>query len=62
MIDAYLEALPPGREPRILASRSVFVTDDRADAFRFAEIGLQRCSARLISLGRASGRRDDWRR
>lgn len=55
MIDAYLEALPPGRAPRILASRSVFVTDDRADAFRFAEIGLQRFSARLISLGRAQG-------
>jgi putative FMN-dependent luciferase-like monooxygenase len=55
MIDAYLEALPPGREPRILASRSVFVTDDRADAFRFADIGLQRFRARLISLGRATG-------
>lgn len=55
MIDAYLEALPAGREPRILASRSVFVTDDRADAFRFAEIGLQRFSARLMSLGRAQG-------
>ena len=25
MIDAYLEALPKGREPRILASRTVFV-------------------------------------
>lgn len=55
MIDAYLEALPAGRAPRILASRSVFVTDERADAFRFAEIGLQRFSARLISLGRAQG-------
>jgi hypothetical protein len=31
------------------------VTDDRADAFRFADIGLQRYSARLISLGRAQG-------
>src|SRR5499433_3887823 len=28
MIDAYLEALPEGRESRILASRTVFVTDD----------------------------------
>ena len=55
MIDAYLEALPAGREPRILASRTVFVADDRADAFRLAEIGLQRFSARLISLGRAKG-------
>ena len=29
MIDAYLAALPPGRAPRILGSRSVFVADDR---------------------------------
>ncbi len=29
MIDAYLAALPEGREPRILASRTVFVADDR---------------------------------
>jgi len=28
MIDAYLEALPQARAPRILASRTVFVTDD----------------------------------
>ncbi len=28
MLDAYLEALPKGREPRILASRTVFVADD----------------------------------
>ena len=39
MIDAYLEALPPGCEPRILASRTVFVVDDRKEAFRLAEIG-----------------------
>ena len=31
MIDAYLEALPLGRAPRILASRTVFVADDRAE-------------------------------
>ena len=40
MIDAYLAALPEGREPRILASRTVFVADDRKEALRFAEIGL----------------------
>ena len=34
MIDAYLEALPKGREPRILASRTVFVADDRKEAMR----------------------------
>lgn len=55
MVDAYLEALPKGRAPRILASRSVFVTDDRKDAWRFAEAGLQSYRARLIGLGRATG-------
>jgi putative FMN-dependent luciferase-like monooxygenase len=42
MIDAYLEALPQGREPRILASRTVFVVDDRKEALRLAEAGFQR--------------------
>src|SRR5437879_2679459 len=32
MIDAYLAVLPAGREPRILASRTVFVVDDGKDA------------------------------
>jgi putative FMN-dependent luciferase-like monooxygenase len=53
MIDAYLAALPPGRAPRILASRSVFVADDRAEARHFAGIGLRRFHDRLVSLGRA---------
>jgi putative FMN-dependent luciferase-like monooxygenase len=55
MIDAYLEALPEGREPRILASRTVFVADDHDEARRFAEIGLGRHRARLARLGRATG-------
>ena len=55
MIDAYLAALPEGREPRILASRSVFVADDRAEAMRFAEVGLGRFRARLARSGRATG-------
>src|SRR5262245_43335128 len=55
MIDAYMEALPAGREPRILASRTVFVADDQKDALRLAEIGLGRHRARLSRLGRASG-------
>jgi putative FMN-dependent luciferase-like monooxygenase len=55
MIDAYLDALPPGREPRILASRTVFVADDDAEARRLAEIGLSRHRARMSRLGRASG-------
>jgi putative FMN-dependent luciferase-like monooxygenase len=55
MIDAYLEALPEGREPRILASRTVFVADDNDQARHFAEIGLGRHRARLTRLGRATG-------
>jgi alkanesulfonate monooxygenase SsuD/methylene tetrahydromethanopterin reductase-like flavin-dependent oxidoreductase (luciferase family) len=55
MIDAYLEALPEGREPRILASRTVFVADDADEAQRLAEVGLGRHRARLVRLGRATG-------
>jgi putative FMN-dependent luciferase-like monooxygenase len=55
MIDAYLDALPPGREPRILASRTVFVADDHEEARRLARIGLGRHRARLVRLGRATG-------
>ena len=53
MIDAYLAALPPGVAPRILASRSVFVTDEQGEAWRLAEAGLHRHHAWLASLGRA---------
>ena len=53
MIDAYLAALPPGRAPRILASRTVFAADDRDEALRFAEIGLARQRARFAAIGRA---------
>jgi putative FMN-dependent luciferase-like monooxygenase len=55
MIDAYLAVLPEGREPRILASRTVFVADDYKEALRLAEIGLGRHRARLARLGRATG-------
>ncbi len=55
MIDAYLAALPEGREPRILASRTVFVADDRAEALRLAETGLARFRARRAASGRAMG-------
>lgn len=44
IIDAYLEALPVGVAPRITASRTVFVADDRAEALRFAEVGLRRAA------------------
>ena len=60
MIDAYLAALPEGREPRILASRTVFVADDRKEAMRFAEAGLERQRARLARTGRAAGEWQRW--
>src|SRR3984957_12382123 len=52
MIDAYLDALPQGRAPRILASRTVFVADDRNEAMRMHEIGLERQRARYAAIGR----------
>jgi putative FMN-dependent luciferase-like monooxygenase len=55
MIDAYMDALPEGREPRILASRTVFVADDNDEARRLAELGLGRHRARLTRLGRSTG-------
>ncbi|MBM3645922.1 MAG: putative FMN-dependent luciferase-like monooxygenase [Alphaproteobacteria bacterium] len=54
MIDAYLAALPAGAAPRVLASRSVYVADDRADALRHAEVGLNRFRGRLKD-GRGAG-------
>jgi putative FMN-dependent luciferase-like monooxygenase len=54
MIDAYLEALPKGRAPRILASRTVYVADDRKEAMRFAEVGLARLRHRLAATGNLS--------
>ena len=54
MIDAYLEALPKGRAPRILASRTVYVADDRKEAMRFAETGLVRLRHRLAATGNLS--------
>src|SRR6267378_8521261 len=54
IIDAYLDALPPGREPRIMASRSVFAADDRQEAFRLADIGLRRARDHFVASGHAS--------
>ncbi|MGP9417879.1 putative FMN-dependent luciferase-like monooxygenase [Ewingella sp. AOP9-I1-14] len=42
IIDAYLAALPAGVEPRIMGSRTAFVTEDGAEARRLAEKGLRR--------------------
>ena len=54
MLDAYHAALPEGREPRILASRTIFVVDDRKDAWRFAETGLPRLVAKRAAMGGAA--------
>jgi putative FMN-dependent luciferase-like monooxygenase len=51
IIDAYLEALPVGREPRIVASRSLFVADSREEALRLAEKGLRRVVAAFAAKG-----------
>ena len=51
IIDAYLAALPQGRAPRIMASRSLFVADDRQEALRFADVGLRRSVDRLVKAG-----------
>ncbi|BBK36869.1 luciferase [Allostella sp. ATCC 35155] len=48
MIDAYLAALPAGREPRIMASRSVFVADGAEEAERLVRQGFQRLRERLL--------------
>ncbi|MFC4115257.1 putative FMN-dependent luciferase-like monooxygenase [Nonomuraea zeae] len=42
IVDAYYENLPPGTTPRIMASRTAFVADSRAEALRYAELGLGR--------------------
>ena len=54
IIDAYLEALPAGCEPRIMASRSVFANDDRAQALRLADIGLRGQLDKFIASGHAA--------
>jgi putative FMN-dependent luciferase-like monooxygenase len=56
MIDAYLDALHAnpdnrGRAPRILASRTVFVADDKAEAMKLAEKGLMRMRHRVVATG-----------
>lgn len=51
MLDAYYEALPVGCAPRVLASRTIFVADDRKDAYRFAETGLPRLVNKRAAAG-----------
>lgn len=47
IIDAYLAALPAGVKPRIMASRSLFVSRDRNYALKLAEQGLKKAAERL---------------
>ena len=54
MLDAYFEALPKGREPRILASRTVFIADSHKEAMKLAEVGLSRMRHRLAATGNLS--------
>jgi len=42
IVEAYLNALPAKRAPRVLASRTVFATDDRITARALAERALER--------------------
>jgi len=51
IIDAYLEALPQGREPRIMASRTLFVADNRDEALRLAEQGLRKIVDQFAAKG-----------
>jgi putative FMN-dependent luciferase-like monooxygenase len=51
IIDAYLAALPSGRAPRIVGSRSVFVAESRTEAFRLADIGLRTQLRRFVDKG-----------
>ena len=57
ILDAYYGALPSGRAPRVLASRSVFVADSRTDAMRWAAEGLQIARARR---GLSGGTLAEW--
>jgi alkanesulfonate monooxygenase SsuD/methylene tetrahydromethanopterin reductase-like flavin-dependent oxidoreductase (luciferase family) len=51
IIDAYLAALPAGATPRILASRTLVVTEDLARLRTYAETGLRRAAQGLRRQG-----------
>ncbi|AMB59219.1 putative FMN-dependent luciferase-like monooxygenase [Microterricola viridarii] len=51
IVDAYYDALPAGVAPRIMASRTLFVADDRAEALRIAEPNLRRAAAAFRAGG-----------
>jgi len=51
IIDAYLDALASGTEPRIVASRTLFVSDDRDSALGYAEAGLRTAAVGMRRSG-----------
>lgn len=51
IVEAYHAALPQGIAPRILASRSVFVADSRAEARAFADVGLRKIAEKFKAAG-----------
>ncbi|MER7332665.1 MULTISPECIES: putative FMN-dependent luciferase-like monooxygenase [unclassified Micromonospora] len=51
IVDAYHDNLPEGVPPRIMASRTAFVADSRAEALRFAEAGLGRAARQFKAKG-----------
>lgn len=51
IVDAYLAALPREIAPRIVASRTLFVADDRDEARRYAASGLKRGAIALAKGG-----------
>ena len=52
IVAAYLEALSAGTSPRIMASRSVFVADTRAEADHFARVAFERHLSDRARTGR----------
>ncbi|RPD99783.1 putative FMN-dependent luciferase-like monooxygenase [Candidatus Pantoea deserta] len=53
IIDAYLDALPAGVAPRILASRTAFIADSDGYARRIAEPGIRRQAQQYRAAGHA---------
>lgn len=51
IVDAYLAALPPDVPPRIMASRTLVVVDDEADAMHLADRGLRRARSQSSLFG-----------
>jgi len=51
IIDAYLQNLPRGVEPRILASRTLFVADEQSTALEWADQGLRRIAEKFAAGG-----------